>query len=267
MFPTLIRLGGFRVATYGLLVAAGYLAGIQFLASRRERMELDEPSFWKMIYWLFFGAVLGGKVLYWAVEWRSVLDGSHRIFADFRYGFVFYGGFLGAALVGFLLARTLKRPFLALADYFAVALPVGHGIGRLGCLAAGCCAGKPTNLPWGLRFTHPDCLVSPELLGVPLHPSQLYEAAGNLVIAFLALRVLGRVERGERPHGSALAVYLAAYAVLRFLIEFSRGDDRGGALGLSVSQWISVCVLAASVFLYRFLKSSPVGEGGERGNS
>ena len=100
MFPTLFRFGGFSLATYGLFVAAGYMAGILWLSSAQKRIGLSERQFWGLIYALFFGAVFGGKILYWIVEWRDVLSGELRLIRDFRFGFVFYGGLLGGALMG-----------------------------------------------------------------------------------------------------------------------------------------------------------------------
>jgi phosphatidylglycerol:prolipoprotein diacylglycerol transferase len=253
MFPTLIQLGSFRLATYGVFVASGYLAGILYLSSKREKMGIDEARFWTLIYWLFFGAILGGKLMYWAVEWRAVLSGELRLIADFRYGFVFYGGFLGAALVGIPAARRLKRPYLDVADYFGVALPLGHAVGRLGCFMAGCCSGAPSSLPWAVRFTHPDSLVSGGLRGVPLHPVQLYEAAGGFVIAALISRLIPRIERGELRPGTAAIAYMGAYALLRFFLEFFRGDPRGGFwLGMSVSQRIALlCLVFAAAALVK----------------
>jgi phosphatidylglycerol:prolipoprotein diacylglycerol transferase len=250
MFPTLIRIGQFQLASYGLFVAAGYLAAILYLRGRRSRMGLDEDRFWSLIYCLFFGAVAGGKLLYWALDWRSLVSGSLHPWRDFRYGFVFYGGFCGAAAAGALALRRMRLSFWASADYFAVAVPLGHAIGRLGCFAAGCCAGRPSLLPWAVRFTRPDCLVSPALLGVPLHPVQLYESAGNLALAAALAGAVSGVEKGRLPAGTAAVAYLAGYAALRFLLEFFRGDDRGAFwLGLSPSQWIAAaCAVGALAY-------------------
>jgi len=144
MFPTLFHFAGIRVATYGVLVAAGYLAGILWLHSHRDDMGMGEDEFWNVIYALFFGAIAGGKILYWIVEWRAFVSGELHPIRDFRYGFVFFGGFLGSVLAGILVRRRGASPFWRPADYFGVALPMGHSIGRLGCLAAGCCIGRPT---------------------------------------------------------------------------------------------------------------------------
>ena len=252
MFPVLIRIGDFQLATYGLLVASGYLLGIWWLTHERERMGLDEDRFWSLIYTLFFGAIGGGKLLYLMVEWRSVLDGSLHLLRDIRFGFVFFGGLLGYCITGAWWVRKHKVSFLKMSDYFGVALPLGHAIGRPGCFLAGCCAGLPTTMPWGVRFTHPDTLVPASLQGIPLHPTQLYESLMVGIVAFLAFKTIRKVQAGKLPEGSAFAVYIGLYSFARFIIEFFRGDDRGGFfLSLSPSQWISLAVSAWAIWIFQ----------------
>jgi phosphatidylglycerol:prolipoprotein diacylglycerol transferase len=233
VFPTLLRLGPFELSTYGVLVAAGYLAAIWWLQARRGEMGLTEDDFWDLVYWLFGGALLGGKLAYVLVE-RDV----SLLWRQPRYGFVFYGGFLGSTLAGWIASRRLRLSFVKLSDYFGVALPIGHAIGRLGCLAAGCCYGRHTDLPWGIP-----------LAGDPSrHPTQLYESFANLLIAWTVARVgLARTRDGRWPAGSAFLLYIALYAAARFVVEIFRGDDRGAfVLGLSPSQLTALAALAAA---------------------
>lgn len=245
MFPTLINIGGFHLATYGVLVAAGYMVGILWLNSQRKKMGLSEDRFWALIYVEFFGALAGGKILYWIVEWDALLSGELRLIRDIRFGFVFFGGLIGTLVVGVFYARRHRLNFWKLADYFLAPLGVGMAIGRLGCFAAGCCAGLPTTMPWGVSFTHPESLVAYSLRGIPLHPTQLYESAGNGLIAIFLFRLLKRVQSGELPQGTVVLAYIGLYSVMRFGIEFFRGDDRGGFfLHLSPSQWAAMAGVA-----------------------
>lgn len=254
MFPRLLEIGQFHVASYGLFVALGYLAGILWLKRHREAMGLSEERFWSLIYAVFFGAIVGGKLMFIALNWQGYASGQLSLIRDFRYGFVFYGGVLGALVSGTLYARRVGIPFAETVDYFALVAPVGHAIGRLGCLAAGCCYGAPTTLPWGLAFTDRHSLVPDELLGVALHPSQLYETAGNLLIAWLLWLVLRRRLAGNAAPGSVFIAYVCLYSALRFLVEFTRADDRGGfLLGLSPAQWTALA-LAASAFAWSALR-------------
>lgn len=233
MFPTLLKIGSFELSTYGVLVACGYVAAIWWLQARRDELGLTEDAFWDLVYWLFGGALLGGKIGYVIVERDVTL-----LWHDVRYGFVFYGGFLGSALAGWIASRRMKFSFARMSDYFGVALPIGHAIGRLGCLAAGCCYGAHTDLPWGIP-----------LAGDPSrHPTQIYEAIANALIAFTVARAgLARTRDGRWKPGSAFLLYIALYAAARFLIEIVRADDRGFVLaGLSPSQWVALAALTGT---------------------
>src|SRR5437773_95331 len=100
MHPVLVDLGFFKLSTYGVLVAAAYLIGILWLKSQRRSMGLDEDQFWFLIYALFFGAIMGGKLLYVVVELPGFIADPWSLVRDFRYGFVFFGGLLGSAVMG-----------------------------------------------------------------------------------------------------------------------------------------------------------------------
>lgn len=234
MFPVLLRFGWVAVPTYGVIVALGWLAGVSWLVSRRGDMGIHRDEVWDSLYWVFGGAFIGGKALYFflspgAWEWS---------FNSLRYGTVFYGGFVGSIIFGWWYCRRRRVSFLRLADYYAVALALGHGIGRFGCLAAGCCYGKPTALPWGVALAG----------DASRHPTQVYESLLNFALFGLLVRfALPRVKDGRWRSGSVLLCYALGYAFLRFALEFLRGDDRGaGAFGVSPSQWIAVAVAAAA---------------------
>jgi phosphatidylglycerol:prolipoprotein diacylglycerol transferase len=235
MLPVLLKLGPLEISTYGVLVALGWLAGVRWLVSRRAAMKLTEDQVWDLVYWIFGGAFAGGKIMYFIVT-----PGSFALtFEALRYGFVFFGGLIGGLAAGWWHARKLKLPFLKLADWFMTALALGHGIGRFGCLAAGCCYGRHTDLPWGVA-----------LAGDPSrHPTQVYEAVLNLLLFGALVRwALPRAEDGRWRHGSVLAAYIIGYSVLRFAVEFLRGDDRGAFVaGLSPSQWVALAAAGATL--------------------
>lgn len=259
MYPVLFHIGNFELASYGLMTALGYAAAAWYLLPRIKKsgiQGLTADTFWNLIFIAFVGAIVGGKLLFILVSWPQLgvtfSDKLINIVKDIRYGFVFFGGMMVAvtALVWYI--RRKKLPLLKTADFLIVGLPLGHALGRVGCFLAGCCYGKPTSMPWGVHFTDAHALVPPELLGVPLHPTQLYEAALNFML-FWALHLASK-----RPHkeGAILVAYVWGYALLRFCIEFFRGDFRGGfLLGLSPSQVISLvtAVVAFGIWM-KFLR-------------
>lgn len=249
MFPIALQVGSFAIHTYGVLVALGYLAGITYVLKQQRRIGLSEERLWTLIYVLFAGAIVGGKLAYALASW-SAGEGFWTAFVHFRYGFVFYGGLLGTLAAGAFYVWRRRLSFWRTADPFAAALPLGHAIGRAGCFAAACCYGTPSSAPWAVRFTHPEALVPASLLGVPLHPVQLYEAAGNLAI-FLGVH-FRYFAPGARPApaGRAFLVYVVSYAALRFAVEAFRADERGGFVaGLSPSQAVAAVLAAAAAAL------------------
>jgi phosphatidylglycerol:prolipoprotein diacylglycerol transferase len=143
-------------------------------------------------------------------------------------------------------------PFWTTCDVFAPGIALGHVTGRLGCLAAGCCYGKPTDVPWAIVFTDPLAATNVGTpLNIPLHPTQLYEAGAALVIVTLLLVT----ERRGRPFaGRTFWSYMFLYAVSRYIIEMYRGDPRGTVFGIfSTSQFISIVLGPLSLFMLFWL--------------
>ena len=235
MHPVLLSLGPLEIPTYGVLVAVAWLTGVRWLTSRRGELGLSEDELWSIVYWVFAGAFVGGKLLYFIVSPDSLSWSLEAL----RYGFVFYGGLAGTIAAGAWQCRRRGFPFFRVADYAVAALALGHGIGRLGCLAAGCCYGRHTELPWGVA-----------LAGDPSrHPTQVYEALLNFVLfGFLAGYALPRVKDGRWRSGRVLLCYAMGYALLRYVVEFFRGDDRGALwAGQSPSQWLALLSAAAAL--------------------
>jgi phosphatidylglycerol:prolipoprotein diacylglycerol transferase len=177
-------------------------------------------------------------------------------------GFAYYGGFIGASVAAWYLLKADKFPFWKAADMAGMVVPVGLVFGRLGCTLAGCCFGKPWESSWALRFP-PNSpasdahwkdkhLATPSELSLPVHPTQLYEAAASFAIAALLILYLhGR----KRYDGQVFLAFVALYAGLRFVIEFVRDDDRGALLGLSTSQLIGLVLIGGAIYAHRRLSS------------
>ena len=232
---------------YGLFMAMAFVCGALWLKTKRERIGLSENEFWASIWCMLAGALIGAKGLFVILGWEHYASGQMNFWRDFRTGFVFFGGLVGAALAGFAFGWVRGLGFRRGADYYAVALPVGNALVRIGCFLAGCCHGKPSGLPWALSMTHPLTLTPESFRGVPLHPVQLYEAAGLLAVAGVCRWALWRVEAGRFPEGSAFRLYLALFGLLRLAMDFFRGDGRPERfLGISHQQGLALACLAVA---------------------
>jgi phosphatidylglycerol:prolipoprotein diacylglycerol transferase len=157
-------------------------------------------------------------------------------------GFAFYGGLLGFSVFAFLYARTQKISFIEILNRVASPLALAHAVGRIGCFLAGCCYGTHCELPWAVHN---------DIVGDNLHPVQLYESAALAVLGIFLWKHETRRLRGEVSSPSA-GIYLVMYAILRFVLEFFRGDATRGAWGpLSTSQWISLVLVVFGSWLSR----------------
>jgi phosphatidylglycerol:prolipoprotein diacylglycerol transferase len=252
MYPELFRIGNFPVNTYGALLATAFLLALVVAARLAARDGLPRERVYDLGLWLLLAAILGSKALMLLTEPEYRAHPSHLLSLDFlRSGGVFYGGLVAAAATAFVLVRRFKLPWWRTADAFAPAIALGQAIGRQGCFAAGCCWGKPTAMPWGVRFTEAGHEITGVPTDVPLHPTQLYESAAALLIfAFLLW-----LHRRKVFDGQVILFYGALYGAARFAIEFFRDDPRGDLFGLttrtglSTSQLISLLVFAGSVAL------------------
>ena len=268
MYPEIFRIGNFPINTYGVLLALAFLSALLITARLAARDGLPRERVYDLGLWMLLAAIVGSKVLMLFTEPEYREDPARLISLDFlRSGGVFYGGFVAAVVAGYFLIRRYKLPWWKTADAFAPGIALGNAIGRQGCFAAGCCWGKPTTMPWGVQFTEAGHEVTGVPLGVHLHPTQLYESFGALLIFFFLLWL----HRRKRFSGQVILFYAVLYAVMRFTIEFFRDDPRGDILGLttltglSTSQMLSLIVgITGLVFLILRWRRAAVEEKPEK---
>jgi len=257
VYPRLFEIGPVTIYTYGVLLASAYLIGLQLAFVRSRRIGLDPNRILDLGVYVIIAALVGAKLLLLATDFTYFRTHPEDLLALARSGGVFYGGLIGAVLVAFWYIKRHGLPLWTTCDMFAPGIALGHVIGRLGCLMAGCCYGRPTSVPWAITFTDPFAASNVGTpLNVPLHPTQLYEAGAELLI----LGVLLATERRGRPFpGRTFWSYILLYSISRFIIEFYRGDDRGLIMGVSTSQFISLILAPLSVVMLILLKrrSSP----------
>jgi phosphatidylglycerol:prolipoprotein diacylglycerol transferase len=262
VFPRLFTIPAFEVLgrevgpltlhSYGALLAVAFLAGLWVASWQARRAGLDPRRVGDLGIYLLIAGLLGAKLLLLIVEWPYYSKNLGQLGTLVQSGGVFYGGLLGAIPVWWWYTRRHALDGWQVGDVVAPALAVGQSIGRLGCLAAGCCHGRPTDVGWGVTFSDP---YAARAVGTPLdialHPTQLYESAATLLI-FLVLVWLAPRKRFD---GQVFLTYAALYAVARFVIEFFRGDERGSVLGglLSTSQLVSLLLVLGVVLVVPWL--------------
>jgi len=248
MHPILFEFGGFTIYSYGVLLAAAYLLGLQFALIRARSRGLDRERVMDLGIWIIISALVGAKLLLLVVDYRPFLANPRTIVDLLRSGGVFYGGLIAAVTVALVYIWRHRMPMWTTTDVFAPGIALGHVVGRLGCLLAGCCFGRPTSVPWAISFHDSNAFAtSGTPLGVSLHPTQLYEAGAEaLILAFL----LAFERRGRPFPGRTFWSYMLLYGVSRFIIEFYRGDPRGTVFdALSTSQFVSVILVPLSVVM------------------
>ncbi len=245
MCPIFFKIGPVTVHTYGVLVALGFIVGITFAVYFGKKEGIAKEKILDIGFYTILAAIIGSRLFFVLIEYKYFLKNPLDIFKVWEGGLVFYGGVLLVIPVMLIYFKKNALSVWKTLDIFAPSLAIGHAIGRLGCFSAGCCYGKPTNLPWGVTFTDPHSLA---ILGIALHPTQLYESFAELG-NFIVLLILRKHKKFD---GQLLWTYVLIYSIFRFIIEFFRGDRARGFIynGFSVAQAISlVLLLAAIIFI------------------
>ena len=258
MHPRLLELpwtvphfGTVTVYTYGVLLAAAYLLGLQLALKRAKTRHLDGTRVMDLGIYIIISALVGAKLLLLVTDFQTFRSNPAELLNLVREGGVFYGGLIVAVTVALLYIKRVGLPLWTTCDVFAPGIALGHVIGRFGCFFAGCCFGKPTNVPWAITFTDPFAQANVGTpLNVPLHPTQLYEAGAELLILIFLLTT---ETRGRKFAGRTFWLYMLLYSVSRFVIEFYRGDERGNLGPFSTSQVVSVILAPLAIGMLFYL--------------
>ncbi len=249
MCPIFLRIGFLSFKTYGLFLAAAFLAGYILLVKKTLRENFAPEEIQKLFLWIIVSSIAGARLLYLLLEgdmdWKYPLS-AFRLWEG---GLHYFGGLAGAILS--VVAFRIRHPSFRMwrfADAVAPSLALGLAIGKLGCFSAGCCYGIPSNLPWAVTFTHPDSLA---LNGIPLHPVQLYESLVYTIVFFVIERLYYRyTSRGE---GELFCLSVLGLSSARFFLDFLRWDKKiflglhsGGIISL-----IFIVVSSGCIFFIR----------------
>lgn len=261
MFPDLIDIGFLHLKTYGACMATGFMLAWWLIEKLSGRKDLSN-----LMMALMIGGVLGSRIAYVIEHWESefVADPLNVVRID-QGGLMFYGGFILAFVVFFSWCFIKKERPLALSDLLCTVLPLGHAFGRIGCFFYGCCYGRDSDawcavvFPAGSPswYEHGRRMVS-------VLPTQLFEAAALLAL-FAALLAFRRRKKFMRTfgEGALTGVYMIGYGVIRFGIEYLRGDPRAAVGPFSISQTISIALVTLGIGFIAFSRLYPGAGKGE----
>ena len=267
------------LSSYGVMAALGFIAAVWAAHRIGTRWGLDGDDILDLAFWIVVGAMVGSRLAYVLVNWQEFSHDPKRAFAFWQGGLVFYGGLILALILGALVVRFKGMPGWRTADAVAPGAALGHALGRIGCFSVGCCFGKPTTSGFAAHFG-PSSIAYQQQVAVGhlsplatstvgLHPVQLYESAGEVLI-FLALIGLAQKKRFD---GALILIYILFYSILRFVTEMFRGDPTRGylihmdtptvnrllalpphaATFLSTSQLVSIILIPTTMAVWWFL--------------
>jgi phosphatidylglycerol---prolipoprotein diacylglyceryl transferase len=276
MHPILFRIGDFVIGTYGVAIVIGMMAGLWLCSRLARRRGLAPEFFYDLAFVLLLTGFIGARVLFIISMWDEFLAHPAALIFS-REGFVFQGGFIAALACGIGFTRWRKKPLLEVVDIIAPGLVLAHAFGRIGCFLAGCCYGHacPPGKPAGVlckifsvqyplimdhgqpsemfNFAYAgqmnQHLIGPQATApLPILPVQLFESFGNFMICLALLWLWRR----RKYSGQIFVFYMGFYSVLRFGLEFLRGDaDRGLYFNgmLSTGQILAIFTLLAALLL------------------
>ena len=277
MYPNLFRfpewvpfLGGEYVTSFGVMMFFAFLVAGVVGRAELKRKGQDGEKFWDLVFMAVIGGIVGAKLYYVLLNYPQLFANPLRMIFS-RGGMVWYGGFLLATALVVWEIRRSQLPLGSTADVIAPTLAIGYAVGRIGCFLVGDDWGRPTSLPWGVRFPQGappttvevierqfGIVVDPALIErygqvVPVHPTQLYEV-GLSTIIFL---ILWRLRNHNRRPGWLFMVWLAMAGAERFFVEILRAKDDRFLGPLTIAQLISLMLLATGVFFAQKLARPP----------
>jgi phosphatidylglycerol:prolipoprotein diacylglycerol transferase len=246
MYPIILPIyGPFALQSYGFCIAIGLLAFAWLLWQDKQLKSLiNEDQFHTFFLMGVVAALLGGRALFFLTN--EVPFSFVEFFQFWQGGFAVLGSLLSVlGVMSFLLYRY-KIPVLPMLDRVALYTPLLHSISRIGCFLSGCCHGKPSSVAWAVTYINPECKTL--LLGIPLHPAQLYSALA-LAIIFIFLACL---DWYCKKNGQMLALYLFLAGCERFLIDFFRDDQSYSITPISTlsdHQFLALCIMASGMIM------------------
>jgi phosphatidylglycerol:prolipoprotein diacylglycerol transferase len=252
LYPILFKIGSFPIRTYGVVIAVAIIVGLFVARREAAKRGLKVETIERLFPYLVIPGIIGARIIHIIfTDPLYYLKNPLEIFAIWHGGLSIHGAIIGGILGAIWFARHNKSSFWSLADILAPALILSQGIGRIACLFSGDAYGKPTNLPWAITFNNPLSLAP---IGIPLHPTQLYEAGWDLIVFLILIKFRSRI----KINGGLFLLYASLYSLGRFIIEIFRGDETTyGIFGLSISAAQILSLLIIFTVLFYFMYKRP----------
>lgn len=264
MFPILIKIGPISIHTYGFMMAVGVAFALWFVYVQAKKQSLEASKILDMAFYTIIVSLIGAKLVLFVGNFSYYMEYPSELVSFARTGGVFQGGLAFGILFALWYLRKHRIPTWKVGDLAGPALALGHGFGRIGCFSAGCCYGRECDVPWGVIF-HSE--YSHNLTGIPLetllHPTQLYESLLN----FTNFLILFFILKKKSFDGQVFSLYIINYSVIRYVVEFYRGDHPDKAFlirnpspytSLSLPQLFCILGIITGLVLYFVLKKRKV---------
>jgi phosphatidylglycerol:prolipoprotein diacylglycerol transferase len=243
MRPVLIEFGGIEIPAYGIMLAVSFLAALWYVKRKAPRCGISPVVVENLAFYIMLGVIIGGRLLYVAFHWSQYGNDLLGIFRIWEGGMMFFGGFLGGFLLGTLYLRKQGISVLRISDAIAPALGLGLFFTRIGCFLNGCCFGKPSMLPWAIRFPDGCVAGASPVSGLALHPTQLYESIFGLALFFFLNNRLAK----SFGQGTVFAQFLIFYGGFRFGIDFIRYYENNA--NFWINQIIAIALIVAGAII------------------
>ena len=243
MHRIIAHIGPFTLYSYGLFVAAGFLLSAVMVLRDSRRSGISAEAVSDCLVAVLLGGLAGGRLLFVAINWQYYSGSPLKALMFYEGGMAYQGALAGAVLAGAIAARWKKISFWKAADIFSPYIALGQAVGRIGCFLNGCCYGRAIENGIGVTFPGET---------VMRVPTQVYSS-----LALLALfAVLLKLRKRKPFDGYVLTMYVMLYAIIRFFMDFARGDLSPEVLSMTLSQLISVGMFVCALILYKILSRS-----------
>lgn len=251
MFPEPFHIGPLSINFYGLMVAAGVLAGLALYSLTAPWRGLKASPLRDFCFWVVLAGLLGSRIFYVIFHWPEFSDNIWGVLAYWQGGLMFQGGLLSALVISPFILKRYGLPFWSALDVSAPSLALGQSFGRLGCFSSGCCYGGPVSTDNLIGVIFPQNSLAPSFY--PLWPTQLMEFLGLFLLTLILLAALKFSTSFFTRPGRVLGLYFVVAGLLRGGLEFLRDDFRGEPIlwGLPPTTLMAFLAIIAGLWLLK----------------